>query len=73
MEKKNALTPLRRARLLQGLTLHEVYRQAFIYPSRLSRLERGIAKPEKREIRALASLYALPAEFLFPELIETRG
>ncbi len=61
------MTALRAQRLLLGLSMRQVYFQTFIYPSRLSLIERGKVKSLAREKRALAQLYAVPVDVLFPK------
>ena len=66
------ITPLRMLRVLRGLRLRDVSAGTSIYSSRLSRLERGLVRPFKREARALSIFYAVQPEVLFPEGIGHR-
>jgi transcriptional regulator with XRE-family HTH domain len=66
MKKEMPRTSLRSCRVLLGLSLRQVYQEVFIYPSRLSRLERGLVHPHEREKRALSKFYDVPVEALFP-------
>lgn len=61
-----ALTPLRSLRVLRGLRLRDISMGTSIYSSRLSRLERGLARPFKREARALSIYFRVPVEEIFP-------
>jgi transcriptional regulator with XRE-family HTH domain len=66
----DTMTPLRTLRLLQGFRLRDVSAGTTIYTSRLSRLERGLVRPYKREIRALAMFFAVQPEVIFPNYSE---
>jgi transcriptional regulator with XRE-family HTH domain len=61
------VSSIRAARVTQGLTLRDVSKATSIYPSRLSRLERAIIRPYKREAQALAQFFDIPASVLFPD------
>ncbi|MGA2534248.1 MAG: helix-turn-helix transcriptional regulator [Candidatus Aminicenantales bacterium] len=60
------ITPLRAARLLGGLSLHDVGARVGIFPSRLSRIERNQIRIYADEARALSSFFNLPVYMLFP-------
>jgi transcriptional regulator with XRE-family HTH domain len=63
----NTLSRLRLLRVVRGLRLKDVTRGTWIWPSRVSRLERGLARPFKREAVALAAFFGVPVEEIFPD------
>ena len=67
------MTPLRVTRVVRGLRLRDVSASTSIYPSRISRLERGLARPFKREAQALALYFKVPVQVLFPGGAGHRG
>ena len=68
----DTMTPLRTLRLLRGFRLRDVSLGTSIYSSRISRLERGLVRPYKREIRALALFFSVQPEVIFPDGQELR-
>ncbi|WP_113702208.1 helix-turn-helix domain-containing protein [Nonomuraea lactucae] len=55
---------LRTLRIRRGLTLRELSQETGISRSKLSRLERGTARPTPADVRALASTHGIPVKHL---------
>lgn len=67
-------TIMRFARRLQGLTLHDISQVAGVSVSTLASIERGLAEPNERVLKKIASTIGLPREALLrriePSLLE---
>ncbi len=61
---------LRAERVLRSLTLFDVRKRTGVNIARLSLLERGIEKPRSSEREALAAVFEIPADELFPVEVE---
>jgi transcriptional regulator with XRE-family HTH domain len=60
------MTPLRKIRLLNELTIHEVSKRTGVDQARISLVERNLKRPSKREQEAFCALYGMEQESLFP-------
>jgi hypothetical protein len=60
-----SLSPLKKARLLSGKRLIDVFIEIGIQQGRLSMLENGLLKPRQNEIDSLANLYETSPEQIY--------
>ena len=60
-----SLSPLKKARILSGKRLIDVFNKTGIQPGRLSMLENGLLKPRQKEIETLANLYGEDTDDLY--------
>ena len=58
---------MKRQRLLKDLTLDDVFLRTGISIPKLSRIERGIFKPNERERKLIAKVLKAKPEEIFPE------
>mgnify|MGYP003602772157 CR=1 FL=1 len=54
----NSQTPLKKARIAKGLTLHEVAKRVDSDTGNISRIERGLQTPSKELITKLVGLFS---------------
>lgn len=62
-----ATSPLRRARLLAGLTLDQLGERAYISAAEISKFERGLRLPPKRTRVHISNALGASESDLFPE------
>jgi len=61
------ITPMKRKRFFQEISLWELSRQVDIQPTRLSLIERGFKQPHPDEMQKIAEALKCSPQELFPE------
>ena len=61
------MSPMRKLRLLKGLTLADVWLKTQIHMSKLSQIERGIFKPNQQERRLISKALGISEREIFSE------
>ncbi|GAH74941.1 unnamed protein product [marine sediment metagenome] len=64
MRNKNKLKQIR---FFCGLTQDDIYLLTNIWPSQISRIERGIFRPTPKEKKLLSKALKIPIREIFPE------
>ena len=66
MEEVRNMKPLRRERILQGKSIHQISHKTDIDSAKISLIERGLKDPTPDEKRKLARVLHAPIRDLFP-------
>ena len=61
------MNKIREIRFYRGFTQDDIYLKTKIWPSRLSRIERGVFEPTEKEKELISRALEVPADEIFPE------